>query len=62
MMTVKQQEQPITIKRGGNVLEIHVTVKLDKSDYNLFLPRIEASMKTHGKVRMLSPSLQKVFG
>jgi len=52
-MTVQSKEQPVTLNEDGKILEIHVTGKLGKSDYDNFLPRIETLMKAHGKVRML---------
>lgn len=52
-MSTKAKEQPITITEAGKILEIHVTGKLEKNDYERFLPRIESLIRAHGKVRML---------
>lgn len=52
-MATKPQEHPISVKEDGKVLEIHVTGKLEKSDYEKFLPKIETLIQAHGKIRVL---------
>lgn len=38
---------------GGRVLEVQVTGKLTKADYELFVPKVETLIKQHGKIRIL---------
>ena len=38
---------------GGKVLEVQLTGKLAKEDYQHFIPAVERLVKTHGKIRML---------
>lgn len=38
---------------GGTVLEIHLTGKLAKEDYDQFVPVVERLVGEHGKIRML---------
>ena len=46
---------PIQLKEedGGKVLVIHVSGKLVKADYALFVPEFERLVLEHGKLRML---------
>lgn len=37
----------------GRVLEIEIAGKLDRSDYDVFVPRVEQLIERHGKIRML---------
>ena len=37
----------------GKVLEVHLTGKLVRSDYQKFVPQSEAMIKEHGKIRVL---------
>ena len=37
----------------GKVLEIHASGKLDKEDYDKFVPPTEKSIAEHGKIRIL---------
>lgn len=37
----------------GNSLEIHLTGKLVKQDYETLVPAVERLVKQHGKIRML---------
>ena len=45
----------VTLKEtnGGKVLEIQLTGKLAKEDYDLFVPAVERLVKAHGKIRLL---------
>lgn len=52
-MAVKTDEQHVTFRTVGKTLEIHVTGKLEKSDYEAFLPTIEPLIQAHGKIRVL---------
>jgi hypothetical protein len=38
---------------GGKVLEVQMTGKLDKVDYEYFVPAVERLVKQHGKIRIL---------
>ena len=38
---------------NGKLLEVHLTGKLIKKDYETFLPAVERLVKQHGKIRML---------
>lgn len=40
-------------ENGGKVLVIHVSGKLDKADYERFVPVAERLIRQHGKLRML---------
>ncbi len=40
-------------KTVGNVLEVHVTGKLRREDYERFTPEVERLIGQHGKVRIL---------
>ena len=45
----------VTLKEtnGGKVLEIQLTGKLAKEDYEHFVPAVERLVKDHGKIRLL---------
>ena len=38
---------------GGQLLEVWLTGKLVKEDYNMFVPAVDRALKQHGKIRML---------
>lgn len=38
---------------GGRTLEVFVTGKLVKEDYNTFVPAVDKAIAAHGKIRML---------
>jgi hypothetical protein len=38
---------------GGKILEIKISGKLSKEDYQRFVPQVEKLIKDHGKIRML---------
>jgi hypothetical protein len=38
---------------GGKVLEVQLTGRLAKEDYDQFVPAVERLVKEHGKIRML---------
>src|ERR1700677_4411284 len=38
---------------GGKIIEVKLSGKLTKEDYEDFLPEVERLIKQHGKVRML---------
>ena len=40
-------------KNGGQMLEVSLTGKLVKEDYETFVPVVERLVKQHGKIRML---------
>jgi len=46
---------PVELKEidNGRLLEVHLTGKLVKADYEMFLPAVERLVKQHGKIRML---------
>jgi hypothetical protein len=43
----------ITEESGGKVLAIRVSGKLEKADYETFIPAFEESLRQHGKLRVL---------
>lgn len=47
-MTVELREE-----LGKNVLELRLSDKLTKQDYETFVPEVERVIRLHGKVRML---------
>lgn len=38
---------------GGKVLEVRVSNKLEKADYERFVPEVERLINQHGKIRIL---------
>jgi SpoIIAA-like len=46
---------PLHVTEGitGNVLEVHVTGKLERQDYEKFVPDTERLIKQYGKIRVL---------
>ena len=38
---------------GGKVLRVHVSEKLTKEDYELFVPEVKRLIEDHGKIRVL---------
>jgi len=54
-MNEPTQTSAVTLKEtnGGKVLEIQLTGKLAKEDYEQFVPVVERLVKEHGKIRML---------
>jgi len=48
IMTVKLNE-----KNDSKLLEVHLSGKIDKEDYEHFVPTVEKMVKEHGKIRML---------
>ena len=40
-------------KEGGRMLEVFLSGKLVKEDYEVFVPEVERLVKPHGKIRML---------
>jgi TusA-related sulfurtransferase len=38
---------------SGKVLELHLTGRLAKEDYEKFVPEVERLVEEHGKIRML---------
>lgn len=47
-MSIKLEEE-----NGGKLLRVHVSGKLVKTDYELFVPEFERLVKEHGKLRVL---------
>jgi hypothetical protein len=43
----------INEENGGNILIVHVTGKLTKGDYEVFVPEFERLLGQHGKLRVL---------
>lgn len=54
-MSVLKERTVVTLKEagGGKVLEIALSGRLQKEDYEHFLPVVERLVKEHGKIRML---------
>ncbi len=40
-------------ENGGKVLVVHVSGKLVKEDYDIFMPEVEKLVRLHGKLSML---------
>jgi hypothetical protein len=40
-------------EQEGRILEVHVSGKLTKEDYELFVPEVEQAIGRHGKIRVL---------
>lgn len=51
-MKVKSYKE-VDIECLGNVMTVHVTGKLEKSDYETFMPVAEEMIAQHGKIRIL---------
>ena len=47
-MTVQLHEEA-----GGRTLVVHLSGKLEKEDYETFVPTVERLVQQHGKIRML---------
>ncbi len=47
-MTIQLKEE-----NGGKMLAIHVSGKLEKTDYEHFVPEFERLVRQHGKLRVL---------
>jgi hypothetical protein len=43
----------LTEVEQGKLLEVHVTGKLDKQTYEMFVPAAERQIEQHGKIRIL---------
>ena len=43
----------ISEENGGKIFAVHVSGKLAKADYELFVPEFERLVQQHGKMRML---------
>jgi hypothetical protein len=52
-MSVELKTLEVTETAGGQVLEVHVTGKLEKADYDHFVPEVERLIEQHGKIRVL---------
>ncbi len=52
-MAIKFHEVELQADSATNVVRVHVTGKLTKEDYELFLPQIEEWIDAHGKIRVL---------
>ena len=50
---VEQPAIEVSPENDGKVLVIHMTGKLHRTDYQHFVPIVEAAVQKHGKVRML---------
>src|SRR5262245_47306082 len=48
MMAVELREE-----QGGKVLEVRLSGKLAKEDYERFVPEVDRLIKQHGKIRVL---------
>lgn len=54
MSQIKElNEMTLQETNGGKVLEVHLTGKLAKEDYEQFVPTVERLLKQHGKIRLL---------
>ncbi|RMG32379.1 MAG: STAS/SEC14 domain-containing protein [Planctomycetota bacterium] len=52
-MAIKFHEVALEADSSTNVVRVHVTGKLTKEDYELFVPQVERRIKQHGKIRIL---------
>jgi hypothetical protein len=54
-MSEVKEKSGITLQElnEGKALEVHVTGKLDKGDYERFIPAVEKLIQQHGKIRLL---------
>lgn len=52
-MSVETKSIEFVEHADGRILEVDVTGKLTKADYEVFGPRVEALIKQHGKIRIL---------
>ena len=52
-MSVETKTIELTEHADGRILEVDVSGKLTKADYEAFGPRVEELMKQHGKIRIL---------
>ena len=54
-MNAGTEQSAVTLKEtnGGRVLEVQLTGKLAKDDYEHFIPAVERLVQAHGKIRML---------
>ncbi len=52
-MATKTDVVSVITNSGSNVIEIKVSGKLSKEDYDVFVPEIEELIKQHGTVRIL---------
>ena len=54
-MSELKEMAAVTLKEadGGKVLEIELSGRLQRKDYEHFLPAVERLVKAHGKIRML---------
>lgn len=43
----------IDLEERNNILAVHVTGKLEKVDYEQFVPTVEDAIKQYGKIRIL---------
>lgn len=52
-MAIETKAVELSEKASGKALEVRVTGKLDKQDYDQFGPQVERLIQEHGKVRVL---------
>jgi len=52
-MTTTNASLQLIEREEGKILELHVSGKIEKVDYDRFVPEVERLIKLHGKVRML---------
>jgi hypothetical protein len=51
--TAPPKEKHLVLKGEGRVIEVELTGKLTREDYEAFLPEVEQRLKEYGKVRVL---------
>ncbi len=52
-MSIETDAVSVTSYQGSNIVEIRVSGKLLKADYDIFIPELEDLIRQHGKVRIL---------
>ncbi len=43
----------VALEPKNSVLEVHATGKLERNDYEAFVPKVEQMIEEHGKIRVL---------
>lgn len=51
--TVKSDDQHLVFRSSGNLIEVELSGKLTREDYEAFLPEIERRIKECGRIRVL---------
>jgi hypothetical protein len=52
-MTLEIKTLQVNEEAAGNIVYVAVSGKLEKEDYEIFVPEMEGAIKQHGKIRLL---------